>query len=159
MMRGQVGGIRKKLDENGFYNVKILGYSAKFCSNFYGPFRDAMDSSPAFGDRSGYQLDYTQNEEGVNAVEDDISQGADAVMVKPALTYLDVIQSVSLKFNVPLMAYNVSGEYSLVKQAAKDGMCSEKKMVDEILSCIKRAGADYIITYHAKDIGGWMKNA
>lgn len=143
MMRGQVKAIRRTLDRNGFKNVKIMGYSAKYASSFYGPFREAMDSAPAFGDRSGYQLDYRNTAKALKEIAQDIKEGADIVMVKPALAYLDIIWQAKQKFNVPLAAYNVSGEYSLAR---------DKEMMLEIVTAIRRAGADIIITYHAKEI-------
>ena len=157
MAKKQVYTIRKSLDKNGFKKTKILGYSAKFASNFYGPFRDAADSAPKFGDRKAYQLDYSDLRQALSEIEDDIKEGADAVMVKPALSYLDIISRAKQKFNKPLVAYNVSGEYSFVKLGAKFGFWDERKMVNEIMASIKRAGADSIITYHAKDIAGWPK--
>lgn len=155
---GQVRVIRKALNEAGFKRTKILGYSAKFSSNFYGPFRNAADSGAKFGDRSGYQLDFSDSRIALKKIKQDIKEGADMVMVKPALSYLDVIKEASLKFNYPLVAYNTSGEYSLVKYGTKSGLWEEKKVVFEIINSIKRAGADYIITYHAKDIAIWLKH-
>ncbi|MDD5552288.1 MAG: porphobilinogen synthase [Candidatus Omnitrophica bacterium] len=157
MAKGQILAIRNALDKRGFRNVKIMGYSAKFASNFYGPFREAADSAPAFGDRSGYQLNYTDPAAALREITQDIKEGADIVMVKPALSYLDVIKQASLKFDHPLAAFNVSGEYALVKYGAGRGLWDEKKMTLEIISSIKRAGADLIITYHAKDIAKWLK--
>ncbi len=143
MMRGQVKAIRSALDGKGFKKVKIMGYSVKFASNFYGPFREAMESAPAFGDRSNYQLDYRDAAKALKEIAADIKEGADIVMVKPALAYLDIIYQAKQKFKVPLAAYNVSGEYSLMK---------DNKMMLEVLTAVKRAGADIIITYHAKEI-------
>lgn len=157
MAHEQVKAIRRTLDQNGFRKVKILGYSAKFASNFYGPFRDAADSAPKFGDRSGYQLQYTDSKRALQEIADDINEGAAMVMVKPALSYLDIIKEATLKRPFPIAAYNVSGEYAMVKQGVKDGLWDEKKIVFEILSSIKRAGADKIISYHAKDVAGWLK--
>lgn len=157
MAKGQVLAIRESLDKAGFKRTKILGYSAKFNSNFYGPFRQAANSAPAFGDRSNYQLDYSKPQEALAKIKDDIYSGADMVMVKPALSYLDIIKEAKQKFNYPLVAYNVSGEYALVKYAAHHKVWDEKKAVREILTSIARAGADYIITYHAKDIARWIK--
>ena len=157
MAKGQVSSIRKALDVRGFKNTKIMGYSAKFASSFYGPFRDAAGSSPKFGDRSGYQLDYKDAEKALAEIADDIKEGADIVMVKPALAYLDIIYGAKERFKTKLAAYNVSGEYAFVKHGAKFGLWDEKKIVFEIITSIKRAGADLIITYHAKDIAKWLK--
>ncbi|MDP2941832.1 MAG: porphobilinogen synthase [Candidatus Omnitrophota bacterium] len=157
MAKKQVLAIRKALDLAGWNKTKILGYSAKFASNFYGPFRNAADSSPRFGDRRQYQLDYKDALAALREIEDDINEGADMVMVKPALSYLDLIREAKHKFNKPLAAYNVSGEYAFVKYGARQGLWDEKKMVEEIIYSIKRAGADFIISYHAKDIAGWQK--
>lgn len=157
MAKGQVAAIRKALDKNGYCKTKIMGYSAKFASNFYGPFRNATDSAPKFGDRKAYQLSYTDTEAVLKKIEDDINEGADIVMVKPALSYLDIIKEAKYRFRHPLAAYNVSGEYAFVKYGAKQGLWDEGEMVKEILMSIKRAGADHIITYHAKDIAGWLK--
>lgn len=157
MMDGQVSSIRKSLDMEGFSETPILSYSAKFASSFYGPFREAADSKPSFGDRRGYQMNYASLDEALKEVELDINEGADVVMVKPALAYLDVINAVKTKFHVPLAAFNVSGEYSMVKLAAKQGWLEERDVVLEVLTAIKRAGADIIITYHAKDVVKWLK--
>ncbi len=157
MAKGQVLAIRGILDKHGYSGTKILGYSAKFNSNFYGPFRNALNSSPKFGDRSAYQLDYRCVQKALEKIEEDIDSGADMVMVKPALSYLDIIREARQKFEFPLAAYNVSGEYALVKYGAKQKLWEEKKVVKEIISSISRAGADYIITYHAKDIARWIK--
>ncbi len=156
MARRQVAAIRQALDKNGYKNTKIMGYSAKFASNFYGPFRNAASSRPAFGDRSAYQLSYADGKKALREIEDDIKEGADIVMVKPALAYLDIIKEVKTKFNYPLAAYNVSGEYAMVKAYCERSR-EEKKMVLEILTGIKRAGTDLIITYHAKDVAKWLK--
>lgn len=158
MAKKQVWVIRKTLGKNGLPDTKIMGYSAKFASNFYGPFRNAADSSPKFGDRRGYQLDYAQAKAALREVEADIKEGADTVMVKPALGYLDVIRQVKSKFDYPLAAYNVSGEYAMVKYGAKIGLWDERKMVFEIITAIKRAGADFIITYHARDLARWLRS-
>jgi len=152
MMDGRVGAIRKALDENGFYNLPIMAYSAKYASSFYGPFREAADSAPKFGNRATYQMDPANGNEALREVALDIEEGADIVMVKPALSYLDIIQRVKTNFNIPIAAYNVSGEYSMVKAAAANGWIDEKRMVREILTSIKRAGSDIIITYHAQEI-------
>ncbi len=149
MMDGRIGFIRKELDENGFKNVSIMSYSAKYCSAFYGPFRDAADSAPKFGDRKTYQMDPGNRMEALRETEMDIEEGADFIMVKPALSYLDVIRECRDNFNLPLAAYNVSGEYSMVKAAGKQGLIDEERVMMEILTSIKRAGADIIITYHA----------
>ncbi len=158
MAKKQVLAIRGTLDKNGLPGTKIMGYSAKFASNFYGPFRNAADSSPKFGDRRAYQLDYAQVKAALREVKADINEGADTVMVKPALSYLDVIRQVKSKFDYPLAAYNVSGEYAMVKYGAKMGLWDERKMVFEIITAIKRAGADFIITYHAVDLARWLRS-
>lgn len=157
MAVGQVAAIRKTLDRNGYGRTKIMGYSAKFVSNFYGPFRNAANSAPAFGDRSAYQLDYSDAKNAIKRIKDDMRQGADIVMVKPALAYLDIINRARKEVAVPLAAYNVSGEYAMVKNGARTGLWDEKKMVMEILTSIRRAGADLIVTYHAKDVAKWLR--
>lgn len=157
MAKKQVLIIRRALDKNGFNETKIMGYSAKFASNFYGPFRNAADSTPKFGDRRLYQLDYADSEAAIREIGDDIKEGADIIMVKPALSYLDIISRAKARFSHPLAAYNVSGEYAFVKYGAKAGLWDERKMVTEILTSIKRAGADLIITYHAKEAAKWLK--
>ena len=157
MMDGRVGAIREKLDENGFENVAILSYAAKYCSAFYGPFREAAQSSPQFGDRRSYQMDPANAREALREVALDLEEGADMIMVKPAMPYLDVIQRVREKFDVPVAAYNVSGEYAMVKAAVQRGWQDEKRVVLEILTGIQRAGADMILTYHAKDVARWLK--
>lgn len=151
MMDGRVGAIRKILDEHGFVNIGIMAYSAKFASNFYGPFRDAADSAPAFGDRKTYQMDPANFREAMLECAYDIEEGADMVMVKPALSYLDVIKGARERFGVPIVAYNVSGEYSMIKFAISQGLLNEEAMYEAVMS-IKRAGADIIITYFAKDL-------
>lgn len=156
MMDGRVSAIRNALDENGFIDTPILSYSAKFASAYYSPFRDAAESAPEFGDRKTYQMDYANGREALREIADDISEGADMVMVKPALAYLDIIKSAREKFDLPLVAYNVSGEYAMVKAAAKNGWIDEKKIVSENMIAIKRAGADIIITYHALDVAKWI---
>ncbi|MCM8767144.1 MAG: porphobilinogen synthase, partial [Candidatus Omnitrophica bacterium] len=138
-------------------DVAIMSYSAKYASNFYGPFREAADSSPKFGDRKSYQMNYCNIKEALREVEQDIKEGADIVMVKPALAYLDVIRAVKENFNIPVAAYNVSGEYSMVKAVAEKGWLDEKNLVLEILTSIKRAGADIIITYWAKQVVKWIE--
>lgn len=157
MMDGRVQAIREKLDAHGFTNLPVMAYSAKYASAFYGPFRDAAGSTPQFGDRRSHQMDPANSEEALREVELDILEGADLVMVKPALAYLDVIRRVKEEFRYPVAAYNVSGEYSMVKAAAANGWVEEKRIVMEILTGIKRAGADMIITYHAKDVARWLK--
>lgn len=157
MMDGRVGAIRDALDEHKFQDIAILAYAAKYCSGFYGPFREAADSAPQFGDRRSYQMDPANAREALKEVAMDIEEGADLVMVKPALPYLDVIRRVREAFNVPLGAYNVSGEYAMVKAAAQKGWLDEKRVTLEILTGIQRAGADIILTYHAKDAARWLK--
>ncbi|MGB9809799.1 MAG: porphobilinogen synthase, partial [Caldanaerobacter sp.] len=156
MMDGRVKAIRDLLDERGYVNTPIMAYSAKYASSFYGPFREAADSAPRFGDRKTYQMDYGNSDEALKEVELDIEEGADIVMVKPALSYLDIIRRVKDSFKVPVAAYSVSGEYSMIKAAAKMGWLDEKAVVMEIMTSIKRAGADMIITYFAKDVAKWL---
>jgi porphobilinogen synthase len=156
MMDGQVRAIREALDSSNFAHIPILAYAAKYASAFYGPFRDAAGSAPQFGDRRSYQMDPANVREALREVEQDIAEGADMVMVKPALAYLDVIHRVRDTFNHTLVAYNVSGEYSMVKAAAARGWIDECRTVMEILTAIKRAGADIIITYHAREAAGWL---
>ncbi len=158
MMDHQVKAIRKALDDEGYIDVGIMSYSAKFFSSFYGPFRQAADCAPRFGNRATYQMDYSNFREAIIEVEMDIMEGADIVMVKPALSYLDIIYAISKKFNVPIAAYNVSGEYAMVKAASEKGWVSEKDIVIEILTSIKRAGANIIITYFAKEVSKWIRN-
>ena len=157
MMDGDVAAIRKALDENGFINTPIMGYSAKYSSAYYSPFRDAAGSAPGFGDRKSYQMDFRNGKEGLREIENDINQGADIVMVKPALAYLDVLKAAADKFDYPLAVYNVSGEYAMVKAAALKGWIDERKIVTENLTAMKRAGAKIIITYHALDMAQWLK--
>jgi porphobilinogen synthase len=152
MMDGRVGFIRKALDANSFFNLPIMAYSAKYASAFYGPFREAAESAPQFGDRKTYQMDPANSNEALREVALDIEEGADIVMVKPALSYLDIIQRVKTNFNIPIAAYNVSGEFAMVKAAAANGWIDEERIVMEILTSIKRAGADIIITYHAQEV-------
>jgi porphobilinogen synthase len=159
MMDGRVGAIRTALDEEGFDQTPIVAYSAKFASAFYGPFREAADSTPAFGDRRAYQLDPGNAEEAVREVRLDVQEGADIVMVKPALPYLDVIRRVKDEFRMPVAAYNVSGEYAMVKAAAAAGHLDERATVLETLTAVRRAGADVIITYHAKDAAAWLQES
>ncbi|HEX5947989.1 MAG TPA: porphobilinogen synthase [Actinomycetota bacterium] len=157
MMDGQVGAIRAALDEEGFTDVGILAYAAKFASAFYGPFRDAAECAPRFGDRAGYQMDPANADEAVREIRADVEEGADIVMVKPALAYLDVIRRASEETGGPVAAYNVSGEYAMVKAAAERGWIDERPIVLEILTAIRRAGADLILTYHAKDAADWLR--
>jgi len=157
MMDGHIKAIREALDENHFINTPIMAYSAKYASAYYSPFREAAHSAPSFGDRKTYQMDYGNVKEAVLEVLDDIEEGADIVMVKPALAYLDVIKTVTLRTDYPIAAYNVSGEYSMVKAAAANGWIDEKKVVMENLTAMKRAGAGIIITYHALDAAKWIK--
>ncbi|WHH61577.1 porphobilinogen synthase [Petroclostridium sp. X23] len=157
MMDGRVAAIRKILDKNKFTNTAIMAYSAKYASAFYGPFREAASSTPQFGDRKTYQMDPANKLEALKEVELDIEEGADIVMVKPALSYLDIINEVKRGCKIPVAAYNVSGEYAMLKAAAKMGWLDEKKAALEMLTSIKRAGADMIITYYAKDVARWMK--
>jgi porphobilinogen synthase len=157
MMDGRVKAIRESLDKNGFQHIPILSYAAKYASVFYEPFREAAESAPRFGDRLSYQMDYHNVREALREIEQDINEGADIVMVKPALAYLDVIRQARNAFNCPLAAYNVSGEYAMVKAAAKQGWLDERRAVMEIITAIKRAGADIIITYHAKDFARWLQ--
>ena len=152
MMDGRVGAIRKALDRDGFPQVAILSYAAKYASAFYGPFREAAESTPQFGDRRSYQMDPGNGDEALREVEADIAEGADMVMVKPALSYLDVISRVKQRFRFPTAAYNVSGEYAMIKAAARNGWIDESRVVPEVLLSIKRAGADWILTYFAKDM-------
>jgi porphobilinogen synthase len=156
MMDGRVAAIRGTLDANGFTNTPIMAYSAKFASGFYGPFREAADSTPAFGDRRSYQMDPPNIREALREVELDVEEGADMIMVKPALPYLDVIAKVRERFDLPLAAYNVSGEYAMLKAAARMGWLDEERVVRESLVAIKRAGADLIITYHSKEAARWL---
>lgn len=157
MMDGRVEAIRNVLDEEGFENVSIMAYSAKYCSAFYGPFREAANSAPQFGDRKSYQMDPANGREAINEIEQDINEGADIIMVKPALSYLDVIRKARDNFHVPVAAYSVSGEYSMIKAGAKLGYINEKAIALETLLSIKRAGADMIITYYAVDAAKWLK--
>ena len=156
MMDGRVKAIREALDEEGFNHIPILSYAAKYASAFYGPFREAAESTPQFGDRRSYQMDPPNWREALREVEQDLAEGADMVMVKPALAYLDVLHRVRNAFNCPLAAYNVSGEFAMVKAAAQRGWIDERPTILEILTAIKRAGADLIITYHAKEAASWV---
>jgi porphobilinogen synthase len=158
MMDGRVAAIRETLDQHKFSDIAILAYAAKYCSGFYGPFREAADSAPQYGDRRSYQMDPANAREALREVALDLEEGADIVMVKPALPYLDVIRRVRDAFDVPVGAYNVSGEYAMVKAASQKGWLDEKRVVLEILTGIQRAGADIILTYHAKDAARWLKS-
>jgi porphobilinogen synthase len=157
MMDGRVAAIRSALDAEGFSEVPIMSYAAKYASGYYGPFREAADSAPAFGDRRAYQMDPANGEEALREVALDIAEGADIVMVKPALAYMDIIRRVKDEFGYPTAAYNVSGEYAMVKAAARNGWIDEKRVVLETLTGFKRAGADIILTYHAKDAARWLR--
>ncbi len=156
MMDGRVAAIREGLDQAGFTQMPIMSYSAKFASAYYGPFRDAAHSAPGFGDRKSYQMDFANGQEALREIAADIEEGADIVMVKPALAYLDVLKEAALSFDVPLAVYNVSGEYAMVKAAAANGWIDEKRIVTENLTAMKRAGAKIIITYHALDAVKWL---
>lgn len=157
MMDGRVGAIRHTLDEHSFSQLPIMSYAAKFASGFYGPFREAAGSSPQFGDRRSYQMDPTNRREALREIDQDIAEGADIVMVKPALAYMDLIRQVRDYCNLPIAAYNVSGEYSMVKAAAQKGWIDERRIAIEILTGIRRAGADIIITYFAPDVAQWLR--
>jgi porphobilinogen synthase len=156
MMDGRVAAIRDALDDHGFESTPILAYSAKYASAFYGPFREAADSTPSFGDRRGYQMDPANVREALRECELDLDEGADALMIKPALPYLDVIRAVREAYDVPVAAYNVSGEYAMVRAAAANGWLDERTAAIESLTAIKRAGADLILTYWAKDLAQWL---
>ncbi|MDF2586789.1 MAG: porphobilinogen synthase [Anaerocolumna sp.] len=157
MMDGHIGAIRQALDEHDYIDTVIMAYSAKYSSGYYSPFRDAAHSAPSFGDRKTYQMDYGNVKEAIREIKDDIDEGADIVMVKPALAYLDVIKTAALETEYPIAAYNVSGEYAMVKAAAINGWIDEKKIVMENMVAMKRAGANIIITYHALDVANWLK--
>ena len=156
MMDGHTAILRKSLDENGYTDTIILGYSAKFASGYYSPFRDAAHSAPSFGDRRTYQMDCANGREALRECVADIEEGADMIMVKPALAYLDIVRQARDRFSLPLAVYNVSGEYSMVKAAAQNGWIDEKRIVMENMTAMKRAGADIIITYHALDVAKWL---
>ncbi len=156
MMDGRIAAIRAALDGNGFPEIPILSYAAKYASGFYGPFREAAESTPSFGDRRAYQMDPANVREALKEVESDLAEGADMVMVKPALSYLDVVRAVKERTNVPLAVYNVSGEYAMVKAAAANGWIDGPRVTLEILTSMKRAGADLILTYHAKEAAQWL---
>jgi porphobilinogen synthase len=151
MMDGRVGAIRSSLDEAGFSDIAIMAYAAKYASAFYGPFRDAADSAPQFGDRRGYQMDPANSDEALTEVQLDLEEGADIVMVKPAMAYLDIVRRVKDAFEVPVAAYNVSGEFSMLMAAAQNDWIDRERMILEVLTCIKRAGTDMILTYHARE--------
>jgi porphobilinogen synthase len=155
-MDGRVGAIRGQLDAEGFVGIPVIAYSAKFASAFYGPFREVADSAPAFGDRRSYQMDPSNVREALRECALDVEEGADMIMVKPALPYLDVIRAARERFDLPIAAYNVSGEYAMVKAAAANGWLEEERAALECLTAIKRAGADLIFTYWAKDLAGWL---
>jgi porphobilinogen synthase len=157
MLDGMVAAIRAGLDAAGFSGVPVMAYSAKYASGFYGPFRDAAESPPQFGDRTTYQMDPANTDEAMREVALDVAEGADIVMVKPALSYLDIIRRTKDRFGLPVAAYNVSGEYAMVKAAARNGWIDERRVTMEILTSIKRAGADIILTYHARDAARWLK--
>ena len=156
MMDGRIAAIRETLDKNDLQNVIIMSYAVKYASGYYGPFRDAADSAPQFGDRRGYQMDPANRREAIRECLSDIEEGADIIMVKPALAYLDVVREVMDRTDYPLAAYNVSGEYAMVKAAAANGWIDERRIVMEIMTGIKRAGAKIIITYHALDVAKWL---
>lgn len=158
MMDGQVKAIKDALLKAGYLEVKIMSYSAKYASSFYGPFRDAAESPPKFGDRRTYQMDFHNSDEAVLEARLDLKEGADMIMVKPALAYADIIYKIKSTLKIPLVCYSVSGEYSMIKTAAIKGYIDERKIVIEVLTCLKRAGADTIITYYAKEAAGWLKN-
>ena len=157
MMDGYVAAIRQDLDEHQYTNIPIMAYSAKYASAYYGPFRDAAQSAPCFGNRLTYQMDYCNSKMAMREIQIDIEEGADIVMVKPALAFLDIVKEASNRFDHPIATYNVSGEYAMVKAAALNGWIDERKVVMENLIGMKRAGADMIITYHAIDVANWIK--
>ena len=157
MMDGRVAAIREALDEKGFANVSIMSYAVKYASGYYGPFRDAADSAPQFGDRRAYQMDPANGREALREVEQDLKEGADLIIAKPAMAYLEVLKEITTHYNVPVVAYNVSGEYAMVKAAAEKGWMDEKRIVREHMTGFKRAGAKMIITYHALDVARWLR--
>ncbi|MCJ8341654.1 MAG: porphobilinogen synthase [Cetobacterium sp.] len=157
MMDGRIAAMRKALDKEGFVNVPIMAYSIKYASSYYGPFRDAADSAPSFGDRKAYQMDYRNSKDYLIEARNDINEGADIIMVKPGMPYLDVVKAIADSIDLPVAVYNVSGEYSMVKAASQMGWIDEKKIVMENMYAMRRAGASIIITYHAKDIAKWME--
>ena len=157
MMDGHIAYLRKALDENGCVDTLLMGYSAKFASGYYSPFRDAAHSAPQFGDRRSYQMDVCNKKEALREIADDIEEGADFYIIKPALAYLDVVEAAANRFDLPIAVYNVSGEYAMVKAAAQQGWIEEKRIVMENLIAMKRAGASILITYHALDAASWLK--
>jgi porphobilinogen synthase len=157
MMDGRVEAIRKALDANGFQHIPVMSYAVKYASGYYGPFREAAESTPQFGDRRSYQMDPANRLEALREAQADIDEGADIIMVKPGLPYLDILRDLRNEYNLPLAVYNVSGEYSMIKAAAKNGWIDEERVVMETMLGFKRAGADIIITYHAKDVAQWLK--
>jgi porphobilinogen synthase len=159
MMDGFVAAIREGLDEAGFHQIPIMSYAVKYASAFYGPFRDAANSAPKFGDRKQYQMDPANRLEALREAESDVLEGADFLMVKPAMAFMDIIRDVKNEFNLPMVAYNVSGEYAMIKAAALNGWIDEKRIVMELMLGFKRSGCDLVITYHAKDIARWLKEA
>ena len=159
MMDGRVGAIRQGLDQAGFTNVSIMSYAAKYASAYYGPFRDAVHSAPQFGDRKSYQMDPANRMEAMREIEMDIAEGADIIMIKPALSYLDIVREARDQFNYPLAVYNVSGEYAMIKTASAAGVVDEQRITLETLLSMKRAGAKIIITYHAMDVARWLKES
>lgn len=157
MMDGRVGAIRQILDENGFSHIPVMSYAVKYASGYYGPFREAAESTPQFGDRRSYQMDPANRREALREAQQDIDEGADIIMVKPGLPYLDILRDLRNEYTMPLAVYNVSGEYSMIKGAAANGWIDEERVVMETMLAFKRAGADLIITYHAKDVARWLK--
>ena len=157
MMDGRVGAIRQGLDQNGFINTPILSYAAKYASAFYGPFRDAAESVPSFGDRRSHQMDPANRREAYLEIEADLDEGADGIIIKPAMTYLDVVSGARERYDVPIAAYNVSGEYAMIKAAARNGWIDEQRVILETMTSIKRAGANLIISYHAKEVAAWLQ--
>jgi len=158
MMDGMIGAIRTALDDNGFSHIPVMSYAVKYASGYFGPFRDAADSAPSFGDRSGYQMDPANRREAIKEAMIDINEGADMLMVKPGLAYMDIIAAVKEATDVPMAVYNVSGEYAMIKAAAEKGWIDERRVVLETMLGFKRAGADMILTYHAMDIARWLNN-
>ena len=159
MMDGRVGAIRQILDENSFSHIPVMSYAVKYASGYYGPFREAAESTPQFGDRRSYQMDPANRREALREAQQDIDEGADIIMVKPGLPYLDILRDLRNEYTMPLAVYNVSGEYSMIKGAAANGWIDEERVVMETMLAFKRAGADLIITYHAKDVARWLKGA
>jgi porphobilinogen synthase len=157
MMDGRVGVIRQALDDQGFINTPILSYAAKYASAFYGPFRDAAESVPSFGDRRSHQMDPANRREAFLEIEADLEEGADGIIIKPAMTYLDVVSGARERYDVPIAAYNVSGEYAMIKAAARNGWIDEQRVILETMTSMKRAGANLIITYHAKEVAAWLQ--